>query len=161
MATDREYWEHRAERLGPSAAGYSDASMDAYEDALRGGVMRRLLGDGHGRTLLDAGCGTGRWSVRLAEAGWRVTGVDLSAQLIALATRTKDVTYIAAPIQDLDLPAESFDAWLSVTALQHITSDAEFAAALANLTRMLKPGGTAALLEYSPLWLLGPAQAHL
>jgi ubiquinone/menaquinone biosynthesis C-methylase UbiE len=158
---DHEYWERRAERLGPLAAGYSDPEMEAYEDALRDAAIIRLLGNGNQRRLLDAGCGTGRWSARLAEAGWIVTGVDQSERLIAMARRADNVTYIASAIQDLDLPNSTFDAWLSVTALQHITSDDDFDAALSNLTRLLKPGGLAAMLEYAPLWLAGGTQPHV
>lgn len=159
--SDREYWEDRARRLGAAAAGYSDPSMDAYEDRLRASAISRLVGAGHGRTVLDAGCGSGRWSIRLADAGWTVTGVDISAQLLALAPRNTGVTYLEGAIQDLELPAASFDAWLSVTALQHITVPADFDAALDNLTRMLRPGGLAAVLEYAPLHVFGSMPAYI
>jgi SAM-dependent methyltransferase len=159
--SDRDYWEDRARRQGAGAAGYTDQAMDAYEDRLRGAAIDRLVGRGAGRRLLDAGCGTGRWSVRLAAAGWVVTGVDISGELIGLAARAANVTYVERPLQDVDFPAASFDAWLSVTALQHITIQAEFDAAIDNLTRMLRPGGQAALLEYAPLRVIGPTPSYL
>jgi ubiquinone/menaquinone biosynthesis C-methylase UbiE len=160
-ASDRDYWEERARLHGSRAAGYHDDAMNAYEDRLRGSALARLVGPGNGRELLDAGCGSGRWSVFSAQAGWVVTGADISEELIRLATPAAGVTYIASAIQDLDLPAARFDAWLSVTALQHITSPAEFDAALDNLLRMLRPGGRAALLEYSPLVLFGTMPSYL
>lgn len=135
--------------------------MDAYEERLRRSALTRLLGQGMGRSLLDAGCGSGRWSVLMAQAGWVVTGVDFSRELISHAPAAPNVAYIASAIQDLDLPASSFDAWLSVTALQHVTSDTEFDTALANLTRMLRRGGTAAILEYSPLAVFGGTGSYL
>jgi len=135
--------------------------MDAYEERLRRSAIECLVGQGHGRQLLDAGCGAGRWSVFLAQAGWVVTGADMSGELIRLAAPASGVTYIAAAIQDLELPAGSFDAWLSVTALQHITSPPEFDAALDNLTRMLRPGGMAAVLEYSPLFAPGTMPSYI
>jgi 2-polyprenyl-3-methyl-5-hydroxy-6-metoxy-1,4-benzoquinol methylase len=159
--TDRDYWEERARLHGAAAAGYRDAAMDAYEDLLRDRALTWALGAGNGSRLLDAGCGSGRWSVRMARSGWEVVGVDLSRRLIDLATPAANVTYIARGIQDLDLPSASFDAWLSVTALQHITQPAEFDAALRNLTRMTRPGGLAVVLEYSPLWLVGRTAPHL
>lgn len=158
---DRDYWEERAARLGAGAAGYSDAAMDAYEDRLRAAAIRRLLGEGHGRRLLDAGCGTGRWSVRLADAGWVVTGIDISSRLLALAPAHAGVTYVEASMQDFDGPAAGFDAWLSVTALQHVTGAPQFEAALDNLTRMLRPGGTAAVLEYAPLRVMRSMPAYI
>jgi SAM-dependent methyltransferase len=159
--SDRDYWEDRARRQGAGAAGYTDQAMDAYEDRLRGAAIERLLGRGAGRRLLDAGCGTGRWSVRLAAAGWVVTGVDISGELIGMAVRAPNVTYLERPVQEVDFPAASFDAWLSVTALQHITVQAEFDAAIDNLTRMLRPGGQAALLEYAPLRVVGHLPSYL
>jgi 2-polyprenyl-3-methyl-5-hydroxy-6-metoxy-1,4-benzoquinol methylase len=160
-ASDREYWEDRARRHGSRAAGYQDDAMNAYEDRLRRSALARMVGRGHGRELLDAGCGTGRWSVFFAGAGWVVTGADLSHELIRLATPADGVTYVASAIQDLDFPAGRFDAWLSVTALQHITAPAEFDAALDNLTRMLRPGGMAAVLEYSPLVAVGTMPSYI
>lgn len=159
--SDREYWEERARRQGAGAAGYTDQAMDAYEDRLRGSAIDRLLGSGAGRHLLDAGCGTGRWSVRLAGDGWIVTGADISGGLIALAAKAPNVNYIERAVQELDLPTAGFDAWLSVTALQHITVQSEFGDAIDNLTRMLRPGGVAAVLEYAPLRLVGHMPNYL
>jgi 2-polyprenyl-3-methyl-5-hydroxy-6-metoxy-1,4-benzoquinol methylase len=160
-ASDRDYWEDRARRHGTRAAGYQDDAMNAYEDRLRRSALTRLVGEGHRRELLDAGCGSGRWSVFFAEAGWLVTGVDISRELIRLATPAAGVNYIASAIQDLVLPDGRFDAWLSVTALQHITSPAEFDAALDNLGRMLQPGGMAAVLEYSPVLPVGSMPSYM
>ena len=52
--SDRDYWEQRAVELGARAAGYRDETMDAYEVRLRGSAIERLVGQGHGRELLDA-----------------------------------------------------------------------------------------------------------
>jgi 2-polyprenyl-3-methyl-5-hydroxy-6-metoxy-1,4-benzoquinol methylase len=158
---DRDYWEDRARRYGPRAAGYSDTAMDAYEDRLRQSAIERLLGPGRGRQLLDAGSGSGRWSVRMAHAGWVVTGADISESLIALATPAPNVTYVHGAIEDLDMPAATFDAVLSVTVLQHITDDRHFDAAIDNLARMLRPNGVIAVLEYAPLRVFGHMPAYM
>ena len=160
-AADRDYWEERARRLGARAAGYSDAAMDAYEDLLRMSAIERLVGRGHGRRLLDAGCGSGKWSLRMADAGWAVTGADISQALLALAPPASNVTYVQGALQDLDLPAASFDAILSVTVLQHITDDRNFDAAADNLMRMVRPAGMIAILEYGPLWVLGNVPGYM
>ena len=54
-------------------------------------TLTRLLQDrGHdpGSTLLDAPCGIGRHSLRLAGVGYRVTGIDLSVMYVNIATQT-------------------------------------------------------------------------
>ena len=159
--TDHEYWEERTRLYGARAAGYSDVAMDAYEDRLRRAAIERLVGRGDGRRLLDAGCGSGRWSVRLAEAGWIVTGADISHGLLALAPSAPNVTYIQGSIQDLDLPTAGFDAVLSVTVLQHITDDRAFDAAVDNLLRMLRPAGIVAVLEFAPLVVVGAMPGYM
>jgi SAM-dependent methyltransferase len=146
---------------GARAAGYTDAAMDAYEDRLRRAAIERLVGRGEGKSLLDAGCGSGRWSIRLALAGWLVTGADISHGLLALAPSAPNVTYIQGSIQDLALPTASFDAVLSVTVLQHITDESSFDAAVDNLMRMLRPGGMVAVLEYAPLWVIGSMPGYM
>jgi SAM-dependent methyltransferase len=159
--TDREYWEERTRLYGARAAGYSDAAMDAYEDRLRRAAIERLVGRGEGRRLLDAGCGSGRWSIRLAEAGWVVTGADISHGLLALAPSAPNVTYVQGSIQDLDMPNATFDAVLSVTVLQHITDERSFDAAVDNLMRMLRPAGMVAVLEYAPLRVFGSMPGYM
>jgi SAM-dependent methyltransferase len=159
--TDHEYWEERTRLYGARAAGYSDAAMDAYEDRLRRAAIERLVGGGEGRRLLDAGCGSGRWSIRLAEAGWLVTGADISHGLLALAPSAPNVTYVQGSIQDLDMPTASFDAVLSVTVLQHITDERSFDAAVDNLMRMLRPAGMLAVLEYAPLRVFGSMPGYM
>lgn len=160
-ASDRDYWEERTRHYGARAAGYRDAAMDAYEDRLRRSAVERFLGSGNGRHLLDAGCGSGRWSVRLADFGWVVIGADITEALIALAPAAPNVTYINGSIQELKLPTASFDAVLSITVLQHITDDRDFEAALDNLTRMLRPAGLVAVLEYAPQRVLGAMPANI
>jgi len=159
--TDHEYWEVRTRLYGARAAGYSDVAMDAYEDRLRRAAIERLVGRGGGRRLLDAGCGNGRWSIRLAEAGWIVTGADISHGLLALAPSAPNVTYVQGSIQDLDLPTATFDAVLSVTVLQHITDERSFDAAVDNLMRMLRPPGVLAVLEYAPLRVFGRMPGYM
>jgi SAM-dependent methyltransferase len=159
--TDHEYWEERTRLYGARAAGYSDAAMDAYEDRLRRAAIARLVGRGGGRRLLDAGCGSGRWSIRFADAGWVVTGADISHGLLALAPSAPNVTYVQGSIQDLEMPSASFDAVLSVTVLQHITDEGSFDAAVDNLMRMLRPAGTMAVLEYAPLRVFGSMPGYI
>ncbi|MCI2171849.1 class I SAM-dependent DNA methyltransferase [Schleiferilactobacillus perolens] len=44
--------------------------------------------------LLDLGCGTGDFAVRMAKLGWRVTGLDLSADMLTLAKERADKAHV-------------------------------------------------------------------
>ena len=45
---------------------------------------------------LDLGCGTGRWSVELAQRGWEVTGIDVIPQAVRGARQRAEVAGVAA-----------------------------------------------------------------
>ncbi len=150
QSADRDYWEERARRHGTAACGCLNPIEYRYEERLRWDALQRLVKPRAGWDVLDIGCGVGTWSRRLAAQGARVVGADFSAEMIKMATPAKGVEFMVGSAQDLDLPDGRFDLVLSVTVLQHITTEGELPRALANIHRMLKPGGRFFLLEYSP-----------
>jgi len=80
-------------------------------------------------TLLDAGCGTGRYAVELAQLGFHVVGIDRSPELISIARcRTKAVNgRLEFQVGDFTAPAPvtSFDAILCRGVLNDLLTDAE------------------------------------
>ncbi len=110
-----------------------------------------LLGDLAGRRVLDAGCGEGYLARVLAARGARVTGIDLSPRLIALAREQDPRGEIAYRVADLSapLPAEvgRFDAIGSSLVLNDVADYRGFAATLA---AALEPGGRLVLAFNSP-----------
>lgn len=110
-----------------------------------------LLGDLAGRRVLDAGCGEGYLARALAARGARVTGIDLSPRLIALAREQDPRGEIAYRVADLSapLPAEvgRFDAIGSFLVLNDVADYRGFAATLA---AALEPGGRLVLAFNSP-----------
>lgn len=111
------------------------------EDAWRPALVERIGGG----DVLDAGCGTGTLAVALARAGARVTGVDGDPGVLARA-RAKaaaagvDVTFTEGLAGTLPLPDRSFDAAVCSLLLHHLAPAAK-AAALADVRRVLRPGG--------------------
>lgn len=61
------------------------ATVRAGRDEMRAQLLSRLPNDLTGRRVLDAGCGTGAFSVEAARRGADVVAIDLSAKLVALA----------------------------------------------------------------------------
>src|SRR5581483_5075426 len=52
-------------------------------------VVEKALGDVRGKKILDLGCGTGRQTLKLAERGAIITGVDQSEGMLAKAREKK------------------------------------------------------------------------
>ena len=92
-----------------------------------------------GRTnlrILDCGCGTG-FNLGWLKAHGRVTGMDLTASGLAVATRA-GLPLVRGDAQTLPFQSEAFDLVTSFDMLQCVPDDA---AAFREIARVLKPGG--------------------
>jgi len=103
-------------------------------------VMMARVAQGRFGEALDVGCGEGRFCRMLKAAGVRATGIDPTSQLIELA-RERDPSgdYRLGRAEQLEFPAASFDLAVSYVTLIDI---ADFCAAIAEMTRVLRPGGS-------------------
>ncbi|OBK52574.1 bifunctional 2-polyprenyl-6-hydroxyphenol methylase/3-demethylubiquinol 3-O-methyltransferase UbiG [Mycobacterium sp. 1081908.1] len=92
--------------------------------------------------VLDVGCGAGAFAARLAGSAQHVDAVDKSAAMIEAARRRApaNVTPILADVLQLPLPADHYDAIVSITTLHHLP----LAEALRHLAPALRPGGVLA-----------------
>jgi len=99
-----------------------------------------------GDQVVDLGCGTGQLSLPLAGHGARVLAVDVSPAMIArLEENARDrslpgVEGIALPIENLSLPAESFDLVVTSYALHHLR-DPDKNRVVSAAYHWLRPGG--------------------
>jgi 2-polyprenyl-3-methyl-5-hydroxy-6-metoxy-1,4-benzoquinol methylase len=95
-----------------------------------------------GATVLDLGCGCGVPVARaLADAGMRVTGVDLSdVQIERARTLVPGATFVRADATQVSFPAASFDAVVCLYMLIHLPLD-EQPPLLATVASWLRPGG--------------------
>jgi ubiquinone/menaquinone biosynthesis C-methylase UbiE len=128
---------------------YAESTDDGHSDDDAAEILGRLQLP-PGSRVLDAPCGTGRISRRLASAGFHVTGVDLSAPFIATArvhptAPGGPVTYVEGDLRRLPVPGP-FDAvvcWFTSFGYHH---DEDCRRVLAEFHRVLRPGG-AVLIE--------------
>ncbi|MGH3256152.1 MAG: class I SAM-dependent methyltransferase [Streptosporangiaceae bacterium] len=100
-----------------------------------------LAGDVAGRRILDAGCGSGPLSAALLDQGAIVTGVDSSAKMLELARRRlgADANLQVADLgRPLPFPDGAFDDVIASLVLHYLE---DWGPALAELRRVLKPGG--------------------
>ena len=101
-------------------------------------VARLLAGR---RTIVDAGCGTGRHSVALAERGFEVTGVDRASEMIAVARqRAPGVRFEVADLASWR-PETAADGVLCRGVLNDVLDDGERQSLLDALAAMLRSGG--------------------
>ena len=103
-------------------------------------VMMARVGRGRFGDALDVGCGEGRFCRMLKAVGVRAMGIDPTDQFIALA-RERDPTgdYRLGRAEQLEFPDASFDLAVSYITLIDIP---DFRAAIAEMTRVLRPGGS-------------------
>lgn len=162
------YWERRAQQFAGNGAGLaavcSYGMPGFYNRAIsltqRQALLPWLRGparsvDGAPRaTALDVGCGVGRWSLQLASAGYRVTGIDLSSNMIARARKRAaesgaDCEFATANAVQFEF-GRRFDLVLCVTVLQHILDPSAARQAIESLASHLAPQGRLVLLEAAP-----------
>jgi len=109
-----------------------------------------------GEYLLDAGCGTGLMALRIAARypDCTVHGIDLSPKMIAAARRDAEkqglaVDFRVGSITGLPYPDASFDVVITNIMYHHLDL-AEKRQAVAEITRVLKPGGRYVSAEFGP-----------
>jgi len=93
------------------------------------------------RSVLDAGCGTGRVARELARRGIDVVGVDLDPDMLATARRrSPELHWLQADLASFDL-ARTFDVVVAAGNVLILLAPRTEPVVLANLARHLRPGG--------------------
>jgi SAM-dependent methyltransferase len=150
---------------------YADPSMAESFDGLRfsgpiGQLIARtqeqviagFLDPVEGRAVLDVGTGTGRAALALAHRGARVTGIDASAEMLAVAKRRAheagvNVTFLTGDAHGLAFDDRSFDAVICLRVLMHTP---DWQRSLAELCRVARDR---VVFDYPALWSVAALQA--
>jgi len=140
-----------AEFHDPRLVAIYDA-VNAYGDNEQPDFYAQVASDIGATEIVELGCGTGLVTCRLAERGFRLTGVDPSSEMLAVARRRPGADQVAwvhggaaavgAPHADL--------AFMSGHVAQFFITDDEWQAALTALHGALRPGGTLAFETRNP-----------
>ena len=134
-----KYWNRNADVWTQLArAGY-----DVYRDYLNTPAFLRMLPDVEGLTGLDVGCGEGHNTRLVARRGAKMTGIDIAEKFIQHARATErseplGIAYEVASAVEMRFADNSFD---FVTAFMSLMDMPESNQALAEIARVLRPGG--------------------
>jgi SAM-dependent methyltransferase len=149
---------------------------DALSRLLLGPFLARIAADiaaaaPDGARVLEVGCGPGHLSVQLAgQHRLEVTGLDLDPAMIARAAANTDraanrggrrPSFLVGDVAALAFPDRSFDLVISTLSMHHWTDPT---AGLAEIGRVLRPGGRALIWDFRPgvrPHLFGPRHAHI
>jgi len=100
--------------------------------------------------IIDIGCGNGRNAVYMAQRGSRVTGLDMSPELLQLARENASekelghlCEFIRGDLTELPFSNNNFDGGLYIASLHHLATEDERLASLNELSRVLRPGARA------------------
>lgn len=147
------------------------AVYDALSRLVFGSLFGRIAADvaavaPDGARALEVGCGPGHLSILLArQHGLDVTGLDLDPAMIERARANADrrgngndrrPSFLVGDVASLAFPDGSFDLVVSTLSMHHW---ADPPAGLAEIGRVLRPGGRALVWDLRPG--VGPFHAHL
>jgi ubiquinone/menaquinone biosynthesis C-methylase UbiE len=139
-----EYMDDLAE-----AQAYAGADFAAVNEAFVDRLMALVpAGPDDAIVAVDLGTGPGDIPIRIARRcpAWRITGVDASKPMIAIARQAcrqtgaaRKLRWLLADAAETHLPEKSFDVVLSNSILHHVSDPAAF---WAEARRIAKPGAT-------------------
>lgn len=151
-----------------------DAEAGIYDSNRMLGVLGRweipatlnALSPAPDDSLIEVGCGTGRFTERIASRCRRVLALDFSLESLKIARKrvaSPSVQFLQADACQLPLRDGIADRALSCQMLEHLPTPSARAAAVAEVARTLRPGGTFVVSAYwhSPFTrLAGSKEGH-
>lgn len=149
----RRFWDRVASDWQEQVGTEGDSNRRLNSDP----VLWAFAGDVGGRSVLDAGCGTGYLTAKLAEREALPIGVDFSPRMIELARAAHpDLDFRVDSISRLDTVA---DGTIDLIVSNYVLMDTpELEAAVSSFYRVLGPGGAAVVVFSHPCF---PAAASV
>ena len=145
----RDFWDmptleqaqHERVTVPPQPEAWDEARQDQLIDQLFADVLLKP-----GARLLDYGCGVGRLVRPLASRGCHIIAADVSPKMLnhcaAYCAGLEGIDYVLSDGWGVaNVPAASIDGAYSLYVFQHMPSVAMARAVLADIHRVLRPGG--------------------
>lgn len=138
MRITRSAYDSVAERY--AGLVHRQLEANAYDRAILGIFAEAVRDNGNGQ-VTEVGCGPGRVAAHLAEAGLRVSGSDLSPEMIRLAREAyPDLEFEVGPMEQLAFEDGALDAIVAWYSIIH-TPPERIPAVLTEFGRVVRPGG--------------------
>jgi len=179
-----QIWQAHFEQAG--AAAYQLNSLSFLRRFARSPFIQLIRRYAHlapGRHVLEAGCGSGKFSVCFALIGGEVTALDISPAILQNVAGLREVveqevgplklTLLQGDLENLGLEPHQFDLVFNEGVVEHWLDDAERRNLLRHMARMVRPGGTLAIiipngyhprmtywLHHAPGFLSAPPMVH-
>lgn len=145
-------WKSESEKQWDGmASNWNSRSRGMWETGSRKDIipfMKRFVSPGS--YVCDLGCGDGVGSEKLAEAGYVVTGIDLSDEMLERARqnpRNQETTFRKANLSDCGSPDQTFDAVMAINSIEWTNSPYD---SLNEMARIVKRDG------FACIGILGP-----
>ena len=129
------------------ASSYDSLTLDVDYDAIVDFYMCLLKRENVApRSAVDLACGTGSVAIRLAKLGMQVTAVDLSEEMLCIASQKAQgmenaPTFVCQPLQKLYLPRAVDLAVCALDSMDYITDPEDCRQAIHRVYKALNPGG--------------------
>lgn len=146
-------WSKEAEKQwDKKSSNWSSKSKEMWENGSRKDIVpffAQFVPEGN--SVCDLGCGDGFGSLKLSNAGYKVTGIDVSEEMIARAKSVNNSDqFIKGDILNLPFPDDSFDAVIAINSLEWTEAPLKV---LNEMQRVVKRGG------FACIGILGPTAA--
>jgi ubiquinone/menaquinone biosynthesis C-methylase UbiE len=150
------FWDDKARRAGldfEAAVCHDDPKINKKIDRIQRRLLRRAFRqvsqriDLVGKKILDYGCGTGRWVEFFRNYGLEYTGVDLSTEMVRIASeRFSNTKFDSLSFGEISYPSKAFDIVCSIAVIHHVPYE-EQSTILHELSRIIKHNGFLILFE--------------
>jgi len=145
-------WARTQQRLYDGIAPHYDSSIPPHVAnhyrTKRVDLVRSLAAPG--AAVLDVGCGTGTLAHALRDAGFAVYGLDASTGMLSQLGANGRGRPVAGFSERLPFATGSFELVITVATLHHITDPDRIAETLAEMCRVVKPGGSVVVWDHNP-----------
>ncbi len=138
---------NKRNRSGLTYDRWFDDPWGSYASAIESKAIRRAFPPKDGLTVLDAGCGTGRFSTALAGRAVTVIGIDANLDMLGVAKTRLQGRCVCALVEALPFHDDTFDVTMSTTVLEFVSDPAK---AMAQLARVTRPGGRVVIGTLNP-----------